>query len=712
MDFINGRTKKLWDLWNLRVFILLSLALQTFLVLFAPSRKRTTNKFVILLIWSAYLLADWVANFCVGLISNGGDNDAAAPAAAPAPAAAIDAADDLKAFWAPFLLLHLGGPDTITAFALEDNELWLRHLLGLIFQVAAAAYVFFRTLPKNSFWIPTMLLFLAGIIKYSERTRALYLASLESFRESMLTEPDPGPNYAKLMEEYSSKKDAGLPSRIEMLPEPDKETTAANIDVKVGDLDDIEVVQHAYRYFKIFKGLIVDLIFSFRERNESRKFFLARTPEDAFRVIEVELNFIYEVLYTKVVVVHCLAGYVFRFLSFMTILVSLVLFYFKEKRDLNNIDVGITYTLLWGAITLDSIAFMMLVFSDWTVAGLKKKPWFWTVAILNNFLAIKKSERFRIFFRRWSGKVATYNLIEYCVKERPKRVNKVTGLLCLGYFSDMIKKGFHKSTEYLGLTAFLDDYYYVRNVKFTDELRTFIFDELHMKSEIAEYSETAKDISSARGDWVLRNNACGKFLRWIEDIEYDQSLLLWHIATELCYTTGNDNDHATDHCKFSKTLSDYMLYLLVMQPTMMSAVSGIGQIRFRDTCAEAKKFFGRGELEKGQSDACRNILNVNTDVKPVAVKGDRSKSVLFDACMLAKELNELEKVNKWEIMSKVWVEMLSYAASHCRANTHAQQVSKGGELVTFVWLLMAHFGLGEQFQITEGHARAKLIVGK
>lgn len=63
-------------------------------------------------------------------------------------------------------------------------------------------------------------------------------------------------------------------------------------------------------------------------------------------------------------------------------------------------------------------------------------------------------------------------------------------------------------------------------------------------------------------------------------------------------------------------------------------------------------------------------------------------------------------------MSKVWVELLSYAASHCRANTHAQQLSKGGELITFVWLLMAHFGLGEQFRIQEGHARAKLIVTK
>ena len=115
----------------------------------------------------------------------------------------------------------------------------------------------------------------------------------------------------------------------------------------------------------------------------------------------------------------------------------------------------------------------------------------------------------------------------------------------------------------------------------------------------------------------------------------------------------------------------------------------------------------RKDVEKG----CIDILAVDTTVKPVHVKGDRSKSVLFDACMLAKELNELEE-DKWIIMSKVWVEMLSYAATHCRPATHAQEASKGGQLISFVWLLMAHFGLDNRFQINEGHARAKLIVGK
>lgn len=49
----------------------------------------------------------------------------------------------LQAFWAPFLLLHLGGPNTIVVYSLEDNDLWLRSCLAMIAHAGVAVYIFF-----------------------------------------------------------------------------------------------------------------------------------------------------------------------------------------------------------------------------------------------------------------------------------------------------------------------------------------------------------------------------------------------------------------------------------------------------------------------------------------------------------------------------------------------------------------------------------------
>ncbi|GLT37829.1 hypothetical protein SLA2020_121170 [Shorea laevis] len=144
--------------------------------MFASSRKRRGGWKIVMLIWSAYLLADWVATVAIGLISSG----LGLTPISQANTSTRRESNDILAFWAPFLLLHLGGPDTITSFALEDNELWVRHMLGLALQVLSAVYVFLQSLPKNILWLPSGFMFIAGIIKYAERNRALYLAKLQA----------------------------------------------------------------------------------------------------------------------------------------------------------------------------------------------------------------------------------------------------------------------------------------------------------------------------------------------------------------------------------------------------------------------------------------------------------------------------------------------------------------------------------------------------
>ncbi|KAL7619323.1 hypothetical protein Lser_V15G04481 [Lactuca serriola] len=737
LDLIPQKWKQLYHAWDIRVFIVLSLSLQMFLILAAPLRKRTKNNMIITLLWSSYLLADCVANFAAGLIlsSQGNPNDN--PTGKDDRVAVQN--QDLLAFWAPFLLVHLGGPDTITAFAMEDNELWPRHLLGLVFQCVAVVYVFLQSLPQNRLWIPTMLMFFTGVIKYAERTRSLYLASSKIFKESIYRCPDPEPADAKIIQEYISMKKAKLPARIVMVPKPDY----AAGRTKRGNLSEMEVVQYAYQLFETFKGLAVDMILITQiQQNQSRNFFLYRTPKDAFKVVETELNFIYDVLFTKNWLLFSSAGVVVigRFLSFATICSAILLFIFENKTNFRSSDVTITYTLLFGALVLDLIALLMLLFSNWTIIGLRKSP----TALLDNkslktriissFLRLttegtlqdttyhaqsktSASQTLKCIRRRWSESISTYNLIDYCLHRRPALVN-----LCL---------------DQLGLIGFMDGFQYVKSQKFTNQLRDFIFEEIKAKSEFADDLETAKAISSARGDWVISiREGWDTLLRYVINVDYDQSIIIWHIATELCYNKElkKESIGARDDLRdIAKVLSDYMLYLLIMQPSLMPvAVVGIGKMRFRDTCVDAMMLFDSGKgrevkqeqnqtqrywnMDWEQINACMKILQVSPEMPPVIGRGDQSKSLLFDASSLAKTIMEIEEkvpcLNKWLIISKVWVEMLCYGANHSPANTLADQVSKGGELITIVWLLMAHFRLSDQFPITEGQKIAKLIVGK
>uniref|UniRef100_A0A2N9F277 Integrase catalytic domain-containing protein n=1 Tax=Fagus sylvatica TaxID=28930 RepID=A0A2N9F277_FAGSY len=124
---LQHRLKTILNEWEIPALVLISLSLQSILIVLGYRRKFSTSEKLIFFPWITYLLASWFATVSLGIISNTIPN--------------LDVNDkvervklDLAAFWAPFFLLHLAGPDTITAYSLEDNALWRRQAITLVSQ--------------------------------------------------------------------------------------------------------------------------------------------------------------------------------------------------------------------------------------------------------------------------------------------------------------------------------------------------------------------------------------------------------------------------------------------------------------------------------------------------------------------------------------------------------------------------------------------------
>nr|XP_048335495.1 uncharacterized protein LOC107422203 [Ziziphus jujuba var. spinosa] len=588
---IPNKVKKLWDSWDLRVCILVSLVLQVFLMLFASFRQRCRSKLLLVFIWFAYLLADWIAAVAIGLITKSQGNHCD-----------HEGHQDFLAFWASFLLLHLGGPDSITSFALEDNEFWLRHLFGLILQFLAALYSYFLTLPDNKLRFPTAIILVVGTIKFAERTAALYLASLEHFGETVRPKPNPGPDYEKTEAVYSSIRwvRVTIPTQAAETTTTtagnDKDPTSCADPQDISESDEFKLLEKAHEHFESFKGLIIGILLSSNVRESSRSFFLRRSADEAFRLVENELNFIYDVLHTKIVVVRNKFGYTIRFLSSCSVFGAFLLFYCAaEKYNMSpKFDTVLTYSLLSGAMAQDMISVFKLIFSDWTLIILNSSLRKCVPSII-----LKKS--------RWSGSVSQYNIINYCLDERPKCLYTLGGYLYCKGILENVKIWWCQSSKTVDT-----------------KLKLFIFNELRVKSRAANNLSAAVEACAQRGIWaLLQNSSSYNKLKWsILEFQYAESLLVWHIATEICYLSAESTKLPDDGSKeICKVLSDYMFYIMVAQPAMVAPVMGNWHIAFQDTCAEANRYFNKFSRCE-HMEACGRILKVETKSRPADVKGN------------------------------------------------------------------------------------------
>jgi len=631
----------LWNKGEIRGMVFLSLLLQTILIIFGSQRKTIARSWIRILVWSAYLSADMVATVALGnLARSQGDSSSDGSKKANNP---------MQAFWAPFLLLHLGGPDTITAYSIEDNELWLRHLLGLGVQVVVAFYVFSRSWGSGILTFIAIPMFIVGIIKYAERTWVLSSSSSEGLKKSNLSKFRP----FYPLKALSKKRDQALEGKY---------------------------LLQAYTFLGISMFMMQDLVPGIPALIKSQVLISKNTAEDAFKVVEIELGLIYDMLYTKAPLIYSRAGIILRSISFLLTFTALISFQILiDKHAYSTIDITITYLLFAAAVFLEFYAFLCLVFSDWTMIWLTDEGGNALSSAL--YSLIRKLTR----SKRWSRSIAQYNLISSSIENRP--------LGCL---------------KSLGINEKMRQIF-VHRVAMNVDLKRFIFKHLQKKAENTKEDFSLIDknrrskITGQRGDGVLEREGLLQNYMWCTtEVEFSRSILVWHLATEICYLGDKDASNASkEYCETSRCLSEYMMYLLVMRPNMLS--KGINDEGYLDTLQDLQRLNPnktRGdEAKKGVADG---ILRSELSLDDITFQSlwKIAKSVVIGGEKLARQLLLLRLEKRWEMINEVWIEMLAYAAAHCPWKEHTHQLRRGGELLTHVFLLMLHFGLSEQYEFT------------
>ncbi|KAG5550010.1 hypothetical protein RHGRI_015094 [Rhododendron griersonianum] len=639
MDSTQAWVRRLWDVWDLRLLVLLSLALQFILSLFGNRRKYISSQWISILIWLAYLMADWVATVALGKLSHAQVD--------------YDNRNALRALWAPLLLLHLGGPDTITAYSVEDNRLWMRHLFGPGVQVSVAVYIIYMSWTHSWFSIMSIPALVTGFIKYGERTWVLLSVSRDKSGKivpfgNVGSDSNPGNNNTSEDKNYIHD----LCNAHRCVKAFKKFSEYYDMENNKFELEDRIALDHDMENneFELEDCIAIVDISQF------------------WKVIEVEMGLMFDLLYTKAPINFRKGGLILRCITFsctVAVSIGLIVRLGEGGEKWHKVDIAITEVLLVGALALEIYAIISLyLFSDWAMLWLIKNK------KAEQVIQLRKIKSWLFFLpKEYRCKmVGQFDLIDYYVNKPDQEV--VWSLL--------------------GIKRWLEEYFKYTLKKYVPKTAvmypSLLFDPIskcciHLIDPRIEEDIMIRTIEE---DPIWKEFFDGSFV--------DQILRL-HSATEVCHNLEMewDTDDAADqnnrdgtvsqqhtmspsdsssswgkNRELCRTLSRYMMYLLVMRSSLLPIA--VSQDYMRDGLRSIDRI--ENVYPRDVKATCRKYLENDSDNTIVKLFKSKQKDL------------------RWEMLKWVWVRMLCHAANKGQRNEHFRQLSQGGVFLTFLWFFL------------------------
>ncbi|KAK8644422.1 hypothetical protein V6N13_123729 [Hibiscus sabdariffa] len=624
---------QLWSVWSVRAFILLSLILQIILFVLGNKRKYTYKSWKGFPLWLAYVFADTMASAIIGKLCITCLHESAP-------------SNFLRGFWASCLLLHLGGPDTMTAYAFEGDLLWVRHFLGVVFQAPLVVYVFVFSWTGSWLSFLNIPLFLAGVAKYFERTWCFYSATSKDFRREvpffegrLLLDND------AVLDNVTVVAKTVLAHRWFALKRPDMRNHFSSTGSRISF--GARVVTHLQDTVHLAHNRPVDY-FNSLVRN---------TPRDClFDIAAIELEFMFDMLYTKSAIIYTKMGFILHSISFCCTLFVLPLFVISfgigkwTEEYSSGIDICITGILLVGAVALEIWGLFLLLSSDWFVVMSNRDK---SSRLLGRIFQWSLREQQQK--KRWSGHMGQFNLLSYCKSIRNENEWWIKILQKFEY-DEVVLKNQHTSFEPIPAS-------------------------LKGPESFPQLGDR-QDHNFTRGEKALEKHKCadGTMIGSLS-MDLGATIMIWHIATEICYP--NPTSNYAGNVRTCKIISDYMMYLLAVKPSM---ISDDGNFWF----VSVSKLL-REELQQNEDipQGCNYEELVHSLSLPERnIVPPQYEFVLSPAIHIADVLRQRQ--DRVDVLMSVWLEMMHYTALCCPSLSHRQELSQGCEILTMYWLLASY----------------------
>ncbi|KAI4962941.1 hypothetical protein ZWY2020_020608 [Hordeum vulgare] len=700
VEEIDGSSDQLQFLTSWEVTILLSFALHLGLTLLAGVRRHKASGVLRLILGLAYQLSSWVAPYALSNLSLGNT---------------MSRRQQLLTFWAMFLLHHLGGPDNISAFSLEDNVLSGREALSVITKVVAAGYALYKYVYMSGdggALVPaSIIIFTIGVAKYVERAVALWQGHLGNIRISgkekkasrFFTSCD-GLDSGSLLtmgRDHKLDDEQALIVAHDMLRFCKRAMADSSVNTELPDkhaMADSSVItespdKHAMVDSPVNtespdKCAMADSSVNTEspdndyELGTSRKIFTL-SWENMSKVVEMELSLMYDILYTKAAIVHTWHGYAIRFTSPLAIVAATVLFGFHNKEGQSRHDVIITYTLLVATFLLDT---------RWLLRAL--------VDLDARFPTVHLATSCRLV--HWEMALAT---VCCCVSgfwpatpkgasKGSKQIQKVVRHCWPSQPAARVHSKEHRMQRRVG----------------EDWIRDKI---LKLTYEVEDGPYTTEGIMTFWGRltakrYKVKHTPHGEKPKFILAFgrEFQEDILVWHIATKIFLVCCSDELVTRDvksvtHAQAIDAMSEHLMFLMAVRRYMLPGIAL--RSLYEATLNSLQVLWEKKEWDK--EDICFSRTTAEEKLARMLAKnkkgddewglGKSRTRLVSDGANIALELlkaDGLKMPKLLELVFKIWVDKLLYAATRCSRESHARQLGRGGDLITIVWIMVEHVG--------------------